>query len=248
MALYKLGNFTTIMLPFNLASDRRVSSSSRIPEKYGILRVRLYEQYKLVLHKGGHINIYSMIGRHGEFLGQITQSGYFEKSHQIYRLPKGFLELMRQFAATPTKVIRESEIQTGRCCFCNQVKDDKHGQICKWWLDGSPYGPYVSRRRLSEIRVAQQLEQQLEQQKQEFITEALQTDTRKCIIWPYEEFRGYPRYKRIAVTKIICTAKYGESTNKVDCCGNELCINWKHLGWKSPTTHNYLVALPTCLS
>jgi hypothetical protein len=138
-----IGNFTTIMLPFNLGHEKRAP------------RVILKCQYKLTLVNLEYVRYYDGGGTRSiqvkslkkkRVLGHIIPTGYLQKYYDICfnhedNYVDGFadhlIQLLRRFAETPMAVIKDSELNTGFCCFCDELKDSHHGPICEWYLGGA---------------------------------------------------------------------------------------------------------------
>lgn len=75
-----------------------------------------------------------------------------------------------------------------------------------------------------------------------FIDDAIVSDTKTCILWPYgldKDGYGQATYKskHWRVHRLICTLVHGEPPAKSDhaahSCGNPRCCNPSHLSWKT---------------
>jgi hypothetical protein len=120
-----IGNFTTMMLPFNLASDLR--------EKLWPLRVTLYEKYCLRLTLDKEILVVNLMGN--VLIGKIIRTGEFIQQGP---LTNRCIQIIKNYGYSPTKTIRHSEQSTGRCSFCDRLKDAKHGKICEAYMGHFP--------------------------------------------------------------------------------------------------------------
>lgn len=128
-----IGDFTTIMHPFNL-SKIRTGTYTRC-----YFHLYLFDRYKLtaklIANEQFPIKVQFL---HPPRLpiGRIVPTGHFEQHISI--LPDHFIDFLRTYASAPLKTLRRSERNTGICCFCNWHKDDRHGAYCRFVLDGYP--------------------------------------------------------------------------------------------------------------
>jgi hypothetical protein len=135
-----VGNFTTVMLPFNIASENRWKSRH-------YLQFILYDQCLFRFFKGGRLRPTGRIELTwlecqqeviGHIISDIQGNAIFQQYSLKTTLPKDRLQILRVFCSMPMAVIQNSESVTGACCFCDQFKDALHGEICEWWLSDSP--------------------------------------------------------------------------------------------------------------
>jgi hypothetical protein len=121
-----IGNFTTIMLPFNLAHDR-----IKCP------RIILYDKIRFNIRRDND-SIRIVYLPRNLIIGHILKTGYFEQAPLVVEAIDGLIPFLRQFASAPIATIKESESFTGKCCYCYKPKNGAHGDICKWYLEGYP--------------------------------------------------------------------------------------------------------------
>lgn len=65
----------------------------------------------------------------------------------------------------------------------------------------------------------------------------------ECVLWPFSHARGYGHFshlgKRGYVHRTMCEMKKGPAPSDVHqaahSCGNSLCVNPNHIGWKTPS-------------
>jgi hypothetical protein len=127
-----IGNFTTIMLPFNLAHD-----GMKCP------RIILYDKIRFNIRRDNDsIRIVYVPSK--LIMGHILETGYFEPAPSVVAID-GLIPFLRRFASAPMATIKESESFTGHCCFCHKTKNGAHGDICKWYLDDYPRSKITGR-------------------------------------------------------------------------------------------------------
>jgi hypothetical protein len=139
-----IGDFIVMMLPFNC-----VSLSNRSPSFI------LYDELQFSLTKYKNIRIRKIVSSKyakDPILCIILNTGIFKSLVPDADLPSGFFHILQSYSVAPMQVIKIVNF-TLNAVVSATFKDDDHGDICLWYLEGkrSLIPPLPIRNRINYI-------------------------------------------------------------------------------------------------